>query len=97
MRIVNTQVLIDFWKKHSGTQKPLQAWLAEMRANDWKSFNDLKTKYPSASLVDNNRVIFHIKGNRYWLVALVLWKDNQMLVEFLGTHAEYDKLNFQKP
>ena len=94
MRIVNTQLLIGFWKKHSGTQKPLQAWLAEMRANDWKSFNDLKAKYPSASLVGGNRVIFNIKGNRYRLVALVIWRDNQMLIEFIGTHAEYDKLTF---
>ncbi|EOR7631858.1 type II toxin-antitoxin system HigB family toxin, partial [Escherichia coli] len=39
----------------------------------------------------NNRVIFNIKGNNYRLVVQVVYQAGMVIVERVGTHAEYDK------
>lgn len=50
---------------------------------------DIKNKYPAASFLADNTVIFNIKGNRYRLVVKVSYKVGVVKVEKIGTHAEY--------
>ena len=50
--------------------------------------------YPSASFLAENRVIFNIKGNTYRLVVKVRYQNEIVLIEWVGTHAEYDKQDF---
>ena len=40
----------------------------------------------------DNKVIFNIKGNTYRLVIKAKYQNGVVLVEWVGTHAEYDKL-----
>ncbi len=42
----------------------------------------------------DNRVIFDIKGNSYRLVVKVRYQNGLVVVEWVGTHAEYDKKKF---
>jgi mRNA interferase HigB len=43
--------------------------------------------------IADNRVIFNIGGNNYRLVAHVSYTYGRLLVKFVGTHAEYDRIN----
>jgi mRNA interferase HigB len=52
---------------------------------------DIKAAYPSASWLENGRVVFDIKGNDFRLVARVHFRLGQVLIERVGTHAEYSK------
>ncbi|EFT3194198.1 type II toxin-antitoxin system HigB family toxin, partial [Escherichia coli] len=47
--------------------------------------------FNSADFLPNNRVIFNIKGNNYRLVVQVVYQAGMVIVERVGTHAEYDK------
>ena len=94
MQVINIPLLEAYWKKHPDTRKALIAFLYEVQTASWKTFNDLKASYPRASLVGNNRVVFDIRGNNYRLVTRISWKEDKMLLEFIGSHAEYDKLKF---
>ena len=49
--------------------------------------------FGSADFVAGNRVIFDIGGNRYRLVVHVSYTFQRVLVKFIGTHAEYDKID----
>jgi len=40
--------------------------------------------------------VFNIKGNHYRLVAAVDYKSGIVLVLWLGTHREYDKIDVTK-
>ena len=62
-------------------------------AADWTSPNDVKAQYGNASIVANNRVVFNIKGNTFRLVVEISYITRIVYVLFVGTHAEYDKIN----
>ena len=49
--------------------------------------------FGNASFVGNNRVIFNIKGNDYRLVVIVEYQQGRLFIRFVGTHAEYDRID----
>jgi len=55
--------------------------------------NDLKNDYPSTDYIGNFRVVFNIKGNDYRLIAIVIYISQKVYVRWIGTHAEYDKID----
>jgi mRNA-degrading endonuclease HigB of HigAB toxin-antitoxin module len=61
---------------------------------NWKTPHDIKRRYRSADFLADNRVIFDIKGNSYRLVVKVRYQNGLVVVEWVGTHAEYDKKKF---
>jgi mRNA interferase HigB len=63
---------------------------------EWKSPKEIKKEYPSASFIENNRVMFNIKGNKYRLIVRINYDYGMLWVRFIGTHAEYDKINAAK-
>ncbi len=40
-----------------------------------------------------NGRVFNIKGNKYRLIALIQFTIRTVYILFVGTHAEYDKIN----
>jgi mRNA interferase HigB len=54
--------------------------------------HDIKSQIGSASIVTNSLVVFNIAGYKYRLVVDVDYARQAMLVKFVGTHTEYDKL-----
>jgi mRNA interferase HigB len=59
----------------------------------WDGPADIRKFYNSADFVGDNRVIFNIGGNNYRLVAHVAYRLHRVLIKFIGTHAEYDKID----
>lgn len=49
----------------------------------------------SADFVADNRVIFNIGGNKYRLSVHVSYEYKRVLIKFIGTHREYDKINLE--
>ena len=100
MRIVAITTLQAFWAKHPDAKVPLQAWYALASRAKWKSPADIKEAYRNASFIANERVVFNmvfnIKGNDYRLVVLVRYGQGLMFIRFVGTHAQYDKIDATK-
>lgn len=93
MRVISRKPLREFSERHPPAKSPLDAWFAEARRADWSSFADVKATYGSADVVAGNRVIFNIGGNKYRLVAKMAYKCRTVYVRFVGTHAEYDRID----
>ena len=53
----------------------------------------MKKQYANASFIANNRIVFNIKGNDYRLIVAVAYKMQYVYVKFIGSHAEYDKVD----
>jgi len=70
------------------------AWILEAEEADWSGTADIKARFPSASFLSDNRVVFNIKGNRYRLEVKVSYEIKVVLVKWIGTHAEYSKREF---
>jgi mRNA interferase HigB len=96
VRVIAKRTLRDFWEKHADSEQQLKAWYNEAEQSDWKSPNDLKKDYPSASILEDNRVVFNIKGNSYRLIVRINYKYGVVWIRFIGTHAEYDKVDATK-
>jgi len=48
---------------------PLRSWYEEVLKAKWRTRQDIKDQYASASICGNNRVVFNAGGNKYRLVA----------------------------
>ena len=93
MRVIALATLRLFWVRHPNAEQPLRAWLDEARQARWKSPQDVKSRYASASLIGRNRVVFNIKGNDYRLVVAVAYRFQAVYIKFVGSHADYDRID----
>ncbi len=93
MRVISRKTLKGFWGKHANAEQPLKAWFHETKAAHWKSFKDIKASYRSADVLPGNRVVFNLKGNTYRLVVQLHYNTGIVFIRFIGTHAEYDKID----
>jgi mRNA interferase HigB len=93
MHVISRPILIKFWIKHPDSETPLKLWFKKIEQAKWKSINDLKADFPTADYVGNDRVVFDIKGNKYRIIVLVFFTGQKMFIRFVGTHAQYDKID----
>ena len=93
MRVIAKGTLRSFWTKHKACEQQLKAWYIEASKSKWKTPNELKQEYPNASILEDNRIVFNIKGNRYRLIVKINYEYQIIWILFIGTHAEYDKIN----
>ena len=96
LRVIAKKILREFWEKHSDCEQQLKSWYQEADKGTWKSLNELKSEYPSASVLEDNRVCFNIKGNNYRLIVKINFYYQMMWIRFIGTHAQYDKIDANK-
>jgi mRNA interferase HigB len=59
----------------------------------WKSVHDIKKDMNSADQVGDGRIVFNLKGNSYRLVVRINFNKGIVYIRFIGTHAEYDKID----
>ena len=93
MRIIALKTLREFWEAHPSARQPLQAWYEDAKHALWLSPLDIKAIYRNASIVANNRVVFNIKGNDYRLIVAVNYQFGIAYIRFVGSHAEYDRVD----
>ena len=66
------------------------------KAASWSDPSEIKAKFATASFLPNNRVVFNISGNKYRLVVKVEYAIKAVYIRFIGSHAEYDKIDASK-
>jgi mRNA interferase HigB len=96
MRIIARKTLCDFWRKHPDAEGPLKAWFAEASRAAWRTMHatiDIKRQYATASVVDSERVVFNVGGNKYRLVVKVWFGGKAVWIKFIGTHRSYDQID----
>jgi len=97
MRIIAKRTLRRFWElqNNSDSRGPLEAWHSESIKANWKTPQDIKKQFRSASILKNNRVVFNIAGNKYRLIVAVDYKRQAMFIKFIGTHKQYDEIDVE--
>ena len=94
MQVIARRTLREFWIKHPKAEKPLIAWHKAAAQAAWETPNDIRDQFGrTVDFVADNRVIFDIGGNKYRLVGHVSYKFKRVLIKFVGTHAEYDRID----
>jgi mRNA interferase HigB len=94
MQVIARRTLKAFWEVHERAEQPLREWYAAVAQAEWRGPADVKAQFgATVDFVRDNRVIFDIAGNRYRLVAHVAYPFQRVLIKFVGTHAQYDKID----
>lgn len=96
MRIIARSHLRAFWERHRDAEQPLKAWFAEAKKASWRNPNEIKEQFASASVLQNQRVVFNIAGNKYRLVIRINYGTQIAYIRFIGTHSEYDNGNAEE-
>lgn len=93
MRMVSYGVVREFIRKHPDSSVSLSSWFRKLARKKPAGFHELKRAFSGVDYVGNNRYVFNIKGNKYRVVAIVLFGPQKVFIRFIGTHAQYDKIN----
>jgi mRNA interferase HigB len=92
MHVLALKTVKLFWQRHPDSELAIRAWYVEVRGAKWAKATDVKARYPSASVLSSERLVFNIGGNKYRLIVRVNYASGTVFVRFIGTHAEYDKI-----
>jgi mRNA interferase HigB len=97
MRVIAKSSLKKFWERPgcADARGPLHSWYEEALKAKWRRPQDVKNQYASSSICGNNRVVFNVGGNKYRLVVEVQYQAGIVWVEFIGTHAQYDRIEVE--
>jgi mRNA interferase HigB len=95
MHIISRKALQQFWGKYPDSKTALARWFKIVQKNDFTSFDELRTVFPSADKV-GDLIIFNIGGNKYRLIASIHFNRGKLYIRYVLTHAEYDKGGWKK-
>ena len=93
MRVIAVSNLRAFWEVHEAAAAPLRNWLEAVHGARWAMPTEITAQFTTASVLKSRRVVFNIKGNDYRLVVAVAYRLGWVYVKFIGTHAEYDRID----
>jgi mRNA interferase HigB len=97
LRVFNRSTLVAFWRKHPDAEKPLRLWFSIVSKAHWGGTSDIRRLFGTADFLADNRVVFDIKGNSFRLVAQIKYAPLFIVfIRFIGTHAEYDRIDAGK-
>jgi mRNA interferase HigB len=98
MRIIALSTLKAFWDRnpeYKDAKEPSLAWYRFVLRATWNSPADVKNDFRNASILKDGRVVFNIAGNKYRLIVWINYAYNVVYIRFIGTHAQYDKVDAQ--
>lgn len=91
MRLLAKAKLREFMKGHADARSQLESWEAEVEAAEWKTPLDVKKRYPKASVIGNQQIVFDIRGSRYRLWVTIAYRTGIVMIREIGTHKDYDR------
>ena len=72
------------------------SWFKYVTRSDWRNPAEIKSQFRNASILKNGRVVFNICGNKYRIVTWINFPYRVVYIRFIGTHAQYDRIDAQK-
>ena len=96
MRVIALSTLKAFWEnssRHDDAEQPTLVWYRHVLKADWALPADVKSQFGSASILGDGRVVFNIAGNKYRVVVWINYAYRVVYVRFIGTHAQYDRID----
>jgi mRNA interferase HigB len=98
MRVIALSTLKTFWAANPAYQdvvQPALAWYRDVLRADWAAPSAVKAQFRTASILKDGRVVFNLAGNKYRLVVWINYPYRVVYVRFIGTHAQYDRIDAQ--
>jgi mRNA interferase HigB len=98
MRVIALRTIKHFIEtkpEYGDSREPALAWYRQVLRADWASPADVKREIGTASILKDGRAVFNIAGNKYRIVVWINYPYRVVYVRFIGTHAQYDRIDAQ--
>lgn len=98
MRVIALSTLKAYWERNPAcldAKEPTLAWYRHTLRADWGSPAELKRDVRTASILKDGRAVFNIAGNKYRIVVWINYAYRVVYIRFIGTHAQYDRIDAQ--
>lgn len=87
----------QFYKQHPECRESFVDWLERLKQANWNNPGDMQTTFATADLLGkrSQRVVFDIGGGNYRMICKYGFGKNEvhLFICWIGSHAEYDKIN----
>lgn len=97
VRVITELSIWEYCSKNARALPSFYIFLEKLKSCDWNDLNDIKNDFPNLSIIgncENSRIVFDIGGNNYRMICdYNFYKNCCLYVAFIGTHAEYNKVN----
>lgn len=93
MRVIAFSTFRDAQRKYTDCAAQLELLYRDLKNKEFSNLNELKIHFPFVSLLRDNRVVFNVHGNKCRVVVKFNFKMRACFIRFIGTHAEYDKID----
>ncbi len=93
MHVISYKCIREFIKDHPDSSVKLGRWYKWMKKGKYNNLNDIKRKFSGMDYIGNDRYVFNIGGNKYRLVAMINFKAHRTYIRYIGTHANYNKID----
>ena len=91
MRLVRTSTCLAYAERHAATRAPLALWVRRMRSETFATMAEVQAAFASAKALNGERMRFELGSHR--LIAAFHFPSGVVYVKFIGTHAEYDRID----
>jgi mRNA interferase HigB len=93
VRIIALSNIKAFAGKHPDAKKSLDRWVHIVGDADWDTTADVQQSFSNAKVLNGERVRFDVAGGDYRLIAAFKFRNRLVFIKFIGTHAEYDRVD----
>jgi len=93
MHVISYKAIREFIKDHPDAELKLGRWYKWMKRGKFRNLNEIRRRFPDVDYIGNDRYVFNISGNKYRLVAMINFKAHRVYIKYIGTHADYDKID----
>ena len=92
MQVIARRTLREFWVRHPHAEGPIRSWFAVAAKARWANPAEIKRQFGgTVDFVGDNRIIFDLGGNKYRLIAEIIFPYARLYVGHVLTHREYDR------
>lgn len=93
MVIIKKAKVTRFIEEHPLAAEALLRWYLLAKEYDWADFADLKKTFPATDYVGNGLYVFNVGGNKFRIIARIIFRVRTIYLRFIGTHQDYDKVD----
>ena len=92
MIIDNVELLDDFTNRYRNATDVFARWKRRVRMASWDSPLHAQQTMTGVRSLGHGRLLFNIGGSNYRVAADVDYIEQQMIILFVVTHAQYDRM-----
>lgn len=93
MRIIARSTLAAFGARNADAKAAIGHWLSVAKAAGWANVADVQAAFSKAKALNGERVRFEVAGGDFRMIVAFDFRRAIAFVKFIGTHAEYDKVD----